>query len=96
LFNFLEYVDVGHTTGYQLAISKGPQMSDAKKAARDYLKWSMSAARRGPLISQPVIVSGHSLGAARADVMCGLIIADGAPPAERVAALRQSSTANSK
>jgi len=47
LFNFLEYVDVGHTTGYQLAISKGPQMSDVNKAARDYLKWSMSGARRG-------------------------------------------------
>jgi hypothetical protein len=46
LFNFLEYVDVGHTTGYQLAISKGPQ-SDVNKAARDYLKWSMSGARRG-------------------------------------------------
>jgi hypothetical protein len=49
-----------------------------------------------PLISQPVIVTGHSLGAARADVMCGLMVADGAPAAERVAAQRQSSTANSK
>src|SRR5216684_6251424 len=37
-----------------------------------------------PLISQPVIVTGHSLGAARAGVMCALMAADGAPPAERV------------
>jgi surfactin synthase thioesterase subunit len=49
-----------------------------------------------PPISQPVIVTGHSLGAARADVICRLMVPDGAPPAERMAAQRLSSTANSK
>src|SRR5258708_6502676 len=37
-----------------------------------------------PLISQPAIVAGHSLGAARADVMTALMTVDGAPPAARV------------
>jgi hypothetical protein len=37
-----------------------------------------------PLVNQPVIVAGHSLGAARAGVMCGLMVADGAAPVARV------------
>lgn len=37
-----------------------------------------------PLIQQPVIVCGHSLGAARAAVMTALMLADGAPPLARV------------
>lgn len=37
-----------------------------------------------PFITQPVIVTGHSLGAARADVLCALMIADGKPPIARV------------
>jgi hypothetical protein len=36
------------------------------------------------LIAQPVIVSGHSLGAARAAVMAALMTVDGAQPAARV------------
>jgi hypothetical protein len=35
-------------------------------------------------LSQPVIVTGHSLGAARAAVLTGLMIADGTPPVARV------------
>ena len=34
--------------------------------------------------SQPLIVTGHSLGAARAGVLCGLAILDGTTPAARV------------
>lgn len=37
-----------------------------------------------PLITQPVVVTGHSLGASRADILCGLMIADGTPPVLRV------------
>jgi len=37
-----------------------------------------------PLLTQPVIVAGHSLGAARAAIMCGLMVKDGAPPIRRV------------
>jgi hypothetical protein len=37
-----------------------------------------------PLLMQPVIVSGHSLGAARAAVLCALMVKDGAAPAARV------------
>jgi hypothetical protein len=37
-----------------------------------------------PLLSQPVVLSGHSLGAARADLLCGLMVADGLPPAGRI------------
>lgn len=37
-----------------------------------------------PLIDQPVIVAGHSLGAARADVLAGLMVADNAAPVARV------------
>jgi hypothetical protein len=37
-----------------------------------------------PLISQPAIVAGHSLGAARAGVMAALMTVDGAPPVARV------------
>jgi Lipase (class 3) len=37
-----------------------------------------------PYLTQPVIVTGHSLGAARADVLCGLMVADGKPPIARV------------
>ncbi|SIO38681.1 Lipase (class 3) [Bradyrhizobium erythrophlei] len=44
----------------------------------------MSAGDLRPLTGQPVIVTGHSLGAARAAVMCGLMVADGAAPAARV------------
>lgn len=38
-----------------------------------------------PLVNQPVIVAGHSLGAARAAVVTGLMVADNAPPIARVA-----------
>jgi hypothetical protein len=37
-----------------------------------------------PLITQPVIVSGHSLGAARAAILTGLMVKDGRPPIARV------------
>lgn len=37
-----------------------------------------------PLLGQPAIVAGHSLGAARAGVMAALMTVDGAPPAARV------------
>lgn len=38
----------------------------------------------GPLLTQPVIVAGHSLGAGRAAIFCGLMVKDGAPPVRRV------------
>lgn len=37
-----------------------------------------------PLVNQPCIVTGHSLGAARATVLTALMVADGVPPALRV------------
>jgi hypothetical protein len=37
-----------------------------------------------PLLSQPVIVAGHSLGAARAAILCGLMVKDGVTPFRRV------------
>lgn len=37
-----------------------------------------------PLITQPVIVAGHSLGAARAAILCGLMVKDGVLPCRRV------------
>jgi hypothetical protein len=37
-----------------------------------------------PMLTQPVIITGHSLGAARASVLCGLMKADGVIPARRV------------
>jgi Lipase (class 3) len=37
-----------------------------------------------PMLTQPVVVTGHSLGAARASVLCGLMKADGVIPARRV------------
>jgi hypothetical protein len=37
-----------------------------------------------PLLTQPVIVTGHSLGAARAGVLTALMVADGAAPVARV------------
>lgn len=37
-----------------------------------------------PLLTQPVIVAGHSLGAGRAAVLCGLMLNDGEVPAARV------------
>lgn len=37
-----------------------------------------------PMLQQPAIVAGHSLGAARADDLCGLMVVDGAPPVRRV------------
>lgn len=37
-----------------------------------------------PLITQPTIVTGHSLGAARADILCGLMKLDGVIPVRRV------------
>lgn len=37
-----------------------------------------------PLISQPCIVAGHSLGAARAAVLSALMVADGVAPSARV------------
>jgi Lipase (class 3) len=36
-----------------------------------------------PMLTQPVMVTGHSLGAARADILCALMVADGMPPARR-------------
>lgn len=36
-----------------------------------------------PMISQPVMVTGHSLGAARADILCGLMLRDGIKPIRR-------------
>lgn len=35
------------------------------------------------IVSQPVMVAGHSLGAARADMLCALMAADGRPPIRR-------------
>ncbi len=37
-----------------------------------------------PFVTQPIIVTGHSLGAARADILCGLMVLDGNPPVRRV------------
>lgn len=37
-----------------------------------------------PLLMQPVIVAGHSLGAARAAVLCALMVKDGVPPVARI------------
>jgi hypothetical protein len=37
-----------------------------------------------PLLTQPVIVAGHSLGGARACILTALMVADGAPPVRRV------------
>lgn len=37
-----------------------------------------------PLLMQPVIISGHSLGAARAGILSGLMVKDGVIPAARV------------
>jgi hypothetical protein len=37
-----------------------------------------------PLLTQPVIVAGHSLGAGRAAILCGLMVKDGAAPIRRV------------
>jgi Lipase (class 3) len=37
-----------------------------------------------PMLSQPTIVTGHSLGAARADVLAALMTVDGVPPVARV------------
>ena len=37
-----------------------------------------------PLLTQPVIVTGHSLGAARAAILTGLMVKDGRPPIARV------------
>ncbi|SDD95872.1 Lipase (class 3) [Bradyrhizobium brasilense] len=37
-----------------------------------------------PLLTQPAIIAGHSLGAARASVMTALMVADGAAPIGRV------------
>jgi hypothetical protein len=37
-----------------------------------------------PLIKQPVIVAGHSLGAGRAAIFTGLMVRDGIPPIARV------------
>lgn len=36
------------------------------------------------MISQPMIVTGHSLGAARADIITALMVVDGHPPVSRV------------
>lgn len=37
-----------------------------------------------PLLTQPVIVAGHSLGAGRAAILCGLMVKDGVTPVRRV------------
>lgn len=37
-----------------------------------------------PLLMQPVIIAGHSLGAARAAILCALMVKDGVVPAARV------------
>ncbi len=37
-----------------------------------------------PLLSQPVIITGHSLGAARASILTALMVVDGVPPVARV------------
>lgn len=37
-----------------------------------------------PMLSQPAIVVGHSLGAARADILAALMVVDGTPPVDRV------------
>jgi hypothetical protein len=37
-----------------------------------------------PMLTQPVVVTGHSLGAARSDILCGLMVADKHPPVRRV------------
>lgn len=41
-------------------------------------------AQAKPMINQPVIVTGHSLGAARACILTGLMVADGMAPVRRV------------
>ncbi len=37
-----------------------------------------------PMLSQPFIIAGHSLGAARADILTGMMVTDGVPPIARV------------
>jgi hypothetical protein len=37
-----------------------------------------------PLLKNPLVVTGHSLGAGRAAILCGLAIADGVVPVKRV------------
>lgn len=37
-----------------------------------------------PMLQQPAVIGGHSLGAARASDLCGLMVVDGTPPARRV------------
>lgn len=37
-----------------------------------------------PLLTQPVVITGHSLGASRAAILCGLMVADKLPPAGRI------------
>lgn len=37
-----------------------------------------------PMLTQPVIVTGHSLGGARACILTALMVADGSPPVRRV------------
>jgi hypothetical protein len=37
-----------------------------------------------PMVSQPVVIGGHSLGAARASDLCALMVVDGVTPAARV------------
>ncbi len=41
-------------------------------------------AQAKPLLNQPTIVTGHSLGAARACILTGLMVRDGMPPVRRV------------
>jgi hypothetical protein len=36
-----------------------------------------------PMLSKPVVLTGHSLGAARADILAGLMLADGETPIRR-------------
>jgi hypothetical protein len=38
-----------------------------------------------PMLTQPVLVTGHSLGAARADILCALMVASNRPPVRRAA-----------
>ena len=49
-----------------------------------YADMDQAWAELKPHITQPTLVTGHSLGAARADILCGLMLLDGQPPVRRV------------
>ncbi len=64
------------------ACARHPQLGDVH--AGFMLGMDDAFARLLPLLRPSVWVTGHSLGAARATLFCGLLVAAGRPPAARV------------